>query len=235
MRRQMFKTAFLVLLAMTAPALSDEQPATMTLSGTGEIAAAPDMAMITSGVVTEAETARAALDANTAAMNALVAVMKAAGIEGRDLQTSGFAVEPRFVYPKRETQQPPRIVGYTVRNQLSVRLRELAKLGEVLDRAVTSGSNRIGDIRFAVDDTTALYDEARRAAVADALRKARILTEAAGVTLGRITNISESRTVPIAPRGAAMAMAREMSATVPVEAGELTFRVDVQITWEISP
>ncbi|MCC2112950.1 MAG: SIMPL domain-containing protein, partial [Hyphomicrobiales bacterium] len=89
--------------------------------------------------------------------------------------------------------------------------------------------------RFAVDDTTALYDDARRAAVADAVRKAKILTEAAGATLGRITNISENRSTPIAPLGGALAMTREMAAPVPVEAGELNFRVDVQITWEIAP
>ena len=110
------------------------------VQGKGDISIAPDMAVVTLSVVREAETARAALDANSAAMAEVIGAMKAEDIASKDLQTSGFSIQPRYYYPPRKNNgesDPPHIVGHTVTNNLTVRIRDLDKVGAILDKAVT--------------------------------------------------------------------------------------------------
>lgn len=233
--------AALLAAAPAAPALAQEadEPGLITINGTGEVVAAPDMAIVSSGVVTDGNTAREALTANTEAMAALIEVLRGAGIEARDIQTSGFSVQPNYVYSNERDesgyQRPPKIVGYRVSNNVSVRVRDLEILGTVLDRAVTVGANTISGISFAVAETGELMDDARKAAVADAIARAELLTGAAGVGLGKIRMISEqggARPQPVLMER--LAMAADAAAPVPVEAGELTFSVTVSIQWEIA-
>ncbi len=220
---------------MARPVHAEEAPRpTLSLAGTGEILATPDMALIQSGVVTEAETARAALDANNEAIAAVIAAMKEAGIEARDIQTSGFSVQPRFHFPKNgDDTESPRIIGYSVTNAVTVRVRDLDTLGSVLDKAVTVGANRINGINFVVSDADKRLDEARGLAIADATRKARIYADAAGVNLSRVQSISEAGGYAPAPRKAMM-MRAESAPAVPVEAGEQSLSVNVSVTWEIN-
>ena len=232
MFRSLAVAAAAALFSLAAFAASAEEAApSMTLSGVGEVFAAPDMAIVTSGVVTEAKTAREALDANNAAMAAVVEAMKGAGIAAEDLQTSDFSVEPRWVYPNEKENKAPFIAGYTVSNQLAVKVRDLEKLGGVLDQAVSLGSNQIRGISFAVADDTPLMDAARAAAVKDAMRKARLYAENAEVTLGAITAISEGAVGGQPP--VLYARSFDKGAGVPVEAGTLSFRADVRITWAL--
>lgn len=226
------------LVTLSAPTLAQaevDKPATLALSGTAEIAARPDRAVVTSGVVTEAETAREALDLNSAALARVIAALKEAEIEARDIATSGFSIEPRYHYPRTRDGEtgPPRIVGYQVSNQVTVRVRQLDRLGEVLDQVVTVGANRIHGIGFEVADADRRLDEARAEAVRDARRKAEIYAEAAGLRLLRIVTISEAS--PDAPPRplATRAMMADAEAAVPIEPGEQTLRVRVDITWEI--
>ncbi|RYE36843.1 MAG: DUF541 domain-containing protein, partial [Hyphomicrobiales bacterium] len=164
----------LALLAAAIPAFAG----TITIEGRGEVRAAPDMALINSGVTTQGATAREALDANTAAMADLIAALKEAGIETRDIQTSGFSVNPNYVYSDARDangyQLPPKINGYQVYNTVNVRIRKLDTLGAVLDKAVTVGANTINGVSFSVTDPTELYNEARKAAFADARSKAEL-------------------------------------------------------------
>ena len=115
----------------------------MQITGHGEVMAAPDTAFVTSGVTSQGMTAKEALDANNADMKALIDTLKAAGIDAMDIQTSGFSVNPNYVYSDERDangyQLPPKIVGYTVYNGVTVVVRELAELGAVLDQAVTVG------------------------------------------------------------------------------------------------
>lgn len=215
-----------------------QKVSTIRVSGEGEVAIAPDIAAITVGVVREAKTARAALTANNSAMTKVLAAMKAQGIADKDLQTSGFNISPRYYYPPREKnlpQKPPKIVGYTVTNNLSVRIRDLEKVGEILDQVVTLGVNTGGNIQFMNDDPKAVLKQARKAAMADAIDKAQTLAGAAGVNLGKILEISENsripRPVPMAKaRFAAQAMVED---SVPVASGENTYHVTVNVNWEI--
>lgn len=225
--------------ALALPALADDNPGTISIEGHGEVIAAPDTAFITSGVTTQGATARAALDANTMAMNELVSTLKAAGIEGRDIQTSGFSVNPNYVYSDARDENgytlPPKIDGYQVYNTVTVRVRDLPTLGAVLDKAVTVGANTINGVSFAVDDPSGLYDEARKSAFADARAKAELYAAAAGVEIESIRSISETQGFTQPPQPYVMeAMARDAAPSpVPVEAGELTFAINVSVSWEL--
>lgn len=234
MRLVSLAPAALALLIAT-PALAD---ATMTLSGIGVVRSAPDMATITTGVVTQSSTAREALDANTAAMAELVEVLRAAGLENRDIQTSDFNVNPQYVYSDRRDENgytlPPMISGYQVSNNVTIRVRDLDSLGSVLDQAVTVGANTITGISFSVADPAKLYEEARRRAVADAVSKAQVYADAANVRLGSIESITEQDNyMPPQPMMRAAAMEFDIGSAVPVEAGELTHTITTTITWEI--
>ena len=220
-----------LLFGLVIPAIAGDQPgAQIRASGEAEVALAPDMATLQLTVAREADKARAALDANSAAMADVIAAMREAGIESRDLQTSGFDIQPRYVYPKPRDQHPPKIVGYIVRNSLSVRVRELDRLGEILDRSVTLGVNQGGAVRFGNVDPSAALDQARAAAVKDALAKAETLAGAAGVALGEVLEISEQSYTPMPrPMQASRAMVMADAEAVPVEAGENTYQVTVNV------
>jgi len=220
-------------IAQTAPAVAAEAVTpTLTMAGEGSASAAPDQATVTSGVTSEGKTAREAVDANSKAMGALIDALKKAGIQAADLQTSGFSVQPRYAAPKEGSGEAPHIDGYEVRNQVTVRIRDLTRLGAVLDTAVATGSNQIDGVAFGLADAAPVLDKARQAAVADAKRKAELTAQAAGVKLGRILTIAESGAEP-GPRPMMAAYAMEKMAAVPVEAGESEYKARVTVTWEI--
>lgn len=209
-------------------------PGRITVAGTGESTRAPDMATISIGVVSQADTAREALARNTAAMTAALESLRGAGIAPRDLQTSGFNLSPRFSHD-RTGSTPPRIVGYQVTNTLSARVRDLSKVGEVLDRAVTLGANNVSGPVFGLSDPASAREEARKAAVADALARARLYAEGLGVRLGRVVAVTEGATSQ--PRPMPMAAARSMSAEaapVPIEAGETSLSAQVNVVFEVA-
>ena len=211
------------------------EPRLLSVSGEGVAHAAPDIALITLGVVSEAASARDALDENTQTMTGIIAALKDEDLEDRDLQTSGFSVEPIFSQPPRNydhsTPFRPEILGYRVRNNVNVRIRDLERVGAILDLVVTLGANSITGPSCTVADPTPLEDEARRAAVADALRKAVLYAEAAGVALGPIQSISEGYASAPQPMQAATMRLEAADSSVPIEGGELTFEVQVSVSW----
>ena len=164
----------------------------IVVSGEGEATAMPDLAIMTLGVVREAPTTREALDVNNKAMAEVIAVMKASGVADCDLQTARVQIYPRYDYlKKRQGTQKTKLVAYLVSNTLTVRVRDLSMVGELFDKAVTLGVNEGGGLAFINDDVSAMMTEARKKAVADALEKAKIISEAAGVKLAEIIDISE--------------------------------------------
>ncbi len=221
--------------ALTLPALAQE--GTISVIGMGEVSAAPDTAFVMSGVTTQGATAREALDANNEAMTALIETLKAAGIEERDIQTSGFSVTPNYVYTDARDANgytlPPKINGNSVFNNVNVRVRDIANLGAVLDQQVTVGANTISGVTFSVDDPSKLLDEARKLAFADARSRAEVYATAAGVELDKLRSISEGQMFqppqPYAFDRAEFAAA----APVPIQGGELTFQINVNVTWSI--
>lgn len=221
-----------ILLTPVSPATAAEDKArTITLTGTGSVTARPDIVHISTGVASDAKTAGAALSANTASMSKVISQLKAQGLEAKDIQTTDFSVQPRYRHYK--DGQPATIIGYRVVNSVRITVRDISKLGAILDKVVTLGSNQIGGIRFSVSNAEKLKDTARRNAMADAIRKAEIYAAAAGVKLGQVKNISESFTSrPPRPVFARAAMRAE-AASVPIEAGEQSLEVRVNVSWEL--
>ena len=230
-------TAALMIAAGSGNSLAAEPPVpTLEVAGSGSAAAAPDMAIIGFGVVSEAETARAALDQNNAAMRKVLDELAQAGIAEKDVQTANFNIQPRYHYPKRKNngeQPPPVITGYQVSNQVTVRVRELEQTGAILDTVVTLGVNSGGNIRFSNADPAEFLEKARKAAVEDAIQKARTLASAAGVGLKRILSIRENfrQPRPVALGRAQMSVAED--AAVPIATGENTYEVNVTVSWEL--
>jgi uncharacterized protein YggE len=224
--------AALVLTA--APALRADtgspSPRLLSVSGQGDAKAAPNRAMLSAGVVSDAKTAATALADNTRAMNAVFATLRNAGVADKDMQTSNFSVQPQYASTTSSSSDQQRIIGYHVTNDVSVRVEDLDRLGATLDALVSSGANSIGEISFTIKDPRPLLAQARAGAVADAVAKAQVLAKAAGVTLGPIASISEGGYEPVRPM---MAMAMRAASSVPVAAGEQSVTANVAITWEI--
>lgn len=236
MLKTLFAASALTLaVAVLMPAFAeDTKPIrSITLTGHGEVRLAPDIAIVTVGVLSSAATAREALDANTRSMDAIFAALKAADIEPKDLQTSNFMVSPRYDYGQNNGQ-PPKLVGYDVSNNVTVTVRKLEALGAVLDKVVSSGSNQINGVAFQLAKPQAATDEARKLAVASAVAKAKIYADAAGVGLGAIVNITEGGGyLPPVPVFAKTMRAEGAAGDVPIAQGEQVIGMDVNITWEI--
>lgn len=216
---------------------NDEPVSRITVTGEGSVDIVPDMAVLMLSVNREAPTAREALTANSTAMSKVLAAMTGLGIEKRDLQTANFDIQPRYTYPNRQgngTDQAPKLVGYIVRNSLSVRVRDISRVGEVLDTSVTLGVNEGGSIQFTNDDPSAAITQARVKAMEEALSKARTLAEAADVSVGDVLEISEQnyspRPMPMMAKGM---MAMDSAESVPIATGENSYTVTVNVTLAI--
>jgi uncharacterized protein YggE len=217
---------------MAAAADSAKTPR-IVVTGEGEAAVAPDIALLSLSVMREAKTARAALDANNDAMAAVIAARKTFGSAERDLQTAGIQISPRYNYTnKADGSQEAELVAYQVTNTLSVRVRDIDKTGEILDKAVSLGVNQGGGISFTNEDPAATLTEARRKAVADAVAKAKTLAEAAGVSVGRVLEITDQTFAP-PPMPISVKAFDAARASVPVQAGENTYNVQVNVTFEL--
>ena len=221
-------TAVLVFVLCASATTAAEQPRTISVTGTGSHAAAPDMAQVRLGVEVRARDARFALAASSDAMASILATLAEAGIEPRDAQTSGLSLHPEYDHSAKTRP----IIGYRAANMLSVRIRDIEKTGEVLDALSLAGANNIQSVSFAIAEPQALQDIARRGAVADARRKAELYAEEAGVTLGPLISLSEHGTR--APQPQMMEMARaSMDAGVPIAEGEMTLRASISAVYEI--
>ena len=204
------------------------EPRTLTVSGEGDVKAVPDEAQLSAGVVTQAPTAQAALDANRRAMNAVFAELQRQGIPDKSMQTSQFSVSPQ--YDSRDNTAP-KLTGYQVTNSVFVTIDDLSRLGAAIDALVGSGANSMGGISLTVRDPKPLLKLAREAAIRDAVDRAETDAKAAGVTLGRVMTIGDggsSAPRPIMVR----AMAFDGSAT-PIAAGQQTISANVSMTFEI--
>ena len=236
MRALIFAGAAALAAACSAPqavAEPAQTPRTISVTGEGEALATPDMAVVTIGVQTDGVTAADALRANSAAMKATIDKLKSMDIEPRDIQTANLSVNPRYDYEKNRSQ--PEIIGFRASNTVRVRLRDLDKAGAVIDEAVSSGANSLGGISFTFAEPKPLYDAARRDAVADAMARAALLADAAGVSLGPIVTIQDGYVA--APRTGIQVTAGMMRAeadfAAPIETGESSIRANVTLIYEI--
>jgi uncharacterized protein YggE len=222
--------AMAFLLAM--PLQAADNPATISVTGEGHVELAPDMATINLGVTTEDRAAAAALSANSERLTQVISALKDAGIEGRDIQTSGLSLNPRYDYSN--SNGAPLLTGYIASNSVTVRVRDLSLLGGLLDSVVTQGANTLNGLNFGLQDDAAARDEARRLAVEEAARKAAVYANAAGVALGPILSITEAGAVPAPMLRMMAAESFAKGADVPVAEGELTVTDNVAILYAIA-
>ena len=215
---------------LAAPALADDFPSAISVSGEASVTAAPDLAQIDAGVANDAKTAKEASDANNAAMGKVLLALKGAGIAEKDYQTSRLSLQPQYGQNKSTGASP--VVGFRASNRVTVKIRDVTKVAGIIDTLVGAGANDIGNISFEVTQASKLLDEAREQAVADARRKAEIYAKAAGVTLGEPISISEEGAPGPVFRSK---MAAPMAAGAPVAQGEETLSVTVSVTWAIKP
>jgi uncharacterized protein len=234
--------AALMLGAATLPAAALAQPAStitqaiagtrLDVSATGEVTRVPDIATISAGVTTRAATARAALQQAANRMARVRAELKRAGVEDRDIQTSNISLNPEYRYVEN---QPPRIVGYSASNQLSVRFRDIANAGAILDALVAEGANQINGPTLSIDKPEAALDEARAKAVAMGRARAELYARALGLRVVRVVIVSESGGSYPVPPPMPMMMARGEAASVDtkVDPGEQRLQVTLGMTFEL--
>lgn len=204
----------------------------LSVSVQAEARRVPDIAILSAGVVTQAADANAALRANAEEMTKVVAAIKAAGIAERDIQTSGVNLNPQYRYTEN---QPPAITGYQASNNVNLTVRNIGKLGKILDALVATGANQINGPSFDVDDKESAYDEARRSAIDKAQKRAEMYAKTLGMRVRRIVSISEGggygppRPMPM------MAMARmeKAQADTPISPGESSLSVNLDVVFEL--
>lgn len=202
----------------------------LNVSAQAEATRVPDIATLSAGVVTQAADGNAAMRQNAEQMTRVLAAIKAAGIAERDVQTSGINLSPQYRYADNEA---PKITGYQASNTVSLKVRDIAKLGKVLDALAAQGANQIHGPSFEIDQPEPVYDEARLAALKKAQARAETYAKSLGVRVRRIVSISESsgggfRPMPV------MAMAKmDRAESTPVSPGETTVSVNLEVVFEL--
>lgn len=199
---------------------------TISVSGVGSVAAAPDLASITVGVTTTAETAGAALDANNARAAKVFAFLRASGVAPADMQSTNISVSPQFRPRRGNEPVAPEIIGYKVPNNVQITVRDLERFGAVLDGIVDAGANQVQGIRFDIAERGEMEKKATAAAVRDAAARAETIAEAADIRVGPVISINAGGVGP-APRPFLARAA--VAEAVPVATGELTVRAQVSV------
>ena len=223
---RILSSALIIAAAALAPLPARAAERLVTVTGEATVSVAPDMAVIRIGVTSQGKTAREASDTNARQMTAVLAAIKDAGIAERDVQTSRLSLQPQYDPNKGGTA---RLLGFQVTNQLTIKIRDVAKMPGILDRAIGAGANEMSGIEFVVSQQGKLLDQARDDAIADARRKAALYARAAGAKLGPVAAIAEEGSNP--PR----LMQAMRAGAVPVSPGEQTLRAVVTVSYELAP
>ena len=201
----------------------------VVVSGEGSVSVAPDVVQIRSGVVTRGKTVREATEANSKTMAAILNALAESGVPQKDVRTAQLSIQP--VYAAQEAGKEQKLVGYSVANNVSAKIKHVEKLGDVLDRLIAAGATDVWNVEFLVSDPGKALDQAREAAIADARRKAEVYARAAGITLGRVVSIEEESgaSSPVPMRALAQA-----ARSIPIAPGENTLRAAVTVAFEIA-
>ena len=223
--------AVAALAVRTGPAFgaptADGEPAvhTITVSATGSITLVPDVARVSVGVTVTKPTVKAARDAASKSMNAIIASLKALGIDERDMKTVSINLSPEY-----SNSSTPKIVGYRMSQQLQVIVRDLDKAGDVVDASTAAGATDVNGLWFEVGDPAAAMDQARAAAIGKARTSAQTMASAAGVSLGAVVSISESS---VSPPGPYYGPEFRDAAGTPVQPGTQDVQATVTVVFEI--
>lgn len=230
--------AGLMLGIAAIPAAAQQASVTQTIAGTrldvsatGEVTRVPDIAVISTGVVTRAATATGALQDAANRMQRVLAALKRAGVADRDVQTSNVSLSPEYRYPEN---QSPQLTGYTATNQLTIRFRDIRNSGKILDALVSEGANQINGPDLTIDKPEAALDEARANAIAIGRARAELYARSLGLHVARVVSVSESGGYAVPPPAPPMPMmARAEVASSKIEPGEQKLQVSVAMTFEL--
>lgn len=214
----------------------NEQNNTIVISGQGKIVAKPDIAQIKLGVQSTGRTAVEVATLNNTTYNSVLAAVKKLGIDEKDIKTTAYNLNPRYRYEPNTGKSS--IDGYDLYQEITVKVRKLDSVGQVIAEATAAGSNQVGDINFTIDDTDALKVEARLIAIKEAKDKAQEIAEATGLKLGKLVNFSESSELPQPKfyfgRGAAVMSDKAEGVPSPeVQAGSQEVIVNVNLTYSL--
>ena len=223
----------LVLSVLALPPVSAQETTTrsVTVSGEGSASAAPDVATLRFSSVSRGETAAAAMEANAERATRMRDALRRAGVEPRDMQSTGLSLSPYYAQGERGRPAREQVAGYEARNALMVRLREVGEVGAVIDAAVRAGANGLDSLQFGFADEASLREAARVDAVRDAEAAAGLLADAAGARLGRVLVIEEGGGgMGPQPR---MVMMDARAESTPIEAGEQAVTASVRITYAL--
>lgn len=216
--------------AQPTPSSAMPEGTLVSVSADGAANRVPDVAVISTGVVTQAADPNAAMRANSEQMTRVVSALKAAGIAERDVQTSGIGLNPQYRYAEN---QPPAITGYQANNTVTVKVRDIARLGKVLDALVASGANQISGPSFEVDQPEAAYDEARLDALKAARARADLYAKALGLRVVRVVSISEGGAMAPGPMPVMLRAKADMAAAPPVSPGESRLAITLNVVFEL--
>jgi hypothetical protein len=227
-----------LLLLAAVPALAQlSQPAVaangtlLNISASAEATRIPDVARISAGVVTQATDSNSALRANAQQMDKVMAAIKKSGIAERDVQTSGVSLNPQYKY---EDNKAPQIVGYQASNTVNIKVRNISKLGAVLDGLADQGANQINGPMFSIDQPEPVYDQARMDALKKAQERAQTYAKNLNLRVVRIVSIDETNNggfQPMAVLSAAPRAAKEFNS--PISPGETTLSVTLNVVFEL--
>lgn len=211
---------------------------TITVSDSGEIYAKPDLAIVVLSVVNEAKTATAAMTENTEKMNAVISYIKGQGVEDKDLKTVNFYIYPRYDYYEKSELYPYGrrvLAGYEITQSLQVKIRDMTKIGQVMEGVTQAGANQMGDLSFTIDKQDELKAKARLDAINKAKTKAKELASQLGVNLVRITSFSENSYIPTWDNLKYAETGMGGAEPAPqIQTGENKIEVTVSITYEIN-
>ena len=218
--------------AQNAPAVVASDATLLNISAQAEARRVPDVATLSAGVVTQAADGNTAMRENAVQMDKVMAAIRAAGIAERDIQTSGVNLNPQYRYADNEA---PKITGYQASNTVSLKVRDITKLGKVLDSLAAQGANQINGPSFEIDQPEPVYDEARLAALKKAQARAETYAKSLGLRVRRIVSISEGSSGGFRPPMPMMAMARAGKAEMDtaVAPGETTLSVNLDVVFEL--
>ncbi|HUP82599.1 MAG TPA: SIMPL domain-containing protein [Candidatus Limnocylindria bacterium] len=203
----------------------------ISVPGVGRVSVQPDVATLRLGVLVVRQTAAAARESAAATMNAVLEALNAKGVAKKDLRTAFLSLNPVTDY---SPETGPRVTGYQAANSVAVTVRDLAQAGALIDAALSAGATSMDGLDFTVDDPSAAEEQARKAAMADAERRAETIAQAAGLKLGNVTAVSEGSSAMPVPFPAPRAMAfKAEAADTPVEAGSQEIVVSVSVSFAI--
>ena len=202
----------------------------LSVAASAEASSVPDVATLSAGVVTQASDGNTAMRQNAERMVKVLAAIKAAGIAEKDVQTSGVNLNPQYRYAENEA---PKITGYQASNTVSLKVRDIARLGQVLDALAAQGSNQINGPSFEIDKPDPVFDQARLGALKKAQARADTYARALGLRVRRIVSISEGgggfRPMPMMAMGKAM----DQAESTPVSPGTTTLTVNLDVVFEL--